>query len=238
MAVKMSRNLTLRINWVLDQLVPPIIRDAKWFMYMPLNMAFKNKKHLFFNFKNDVNKITEKEFIKYYEDAESVNIERPTDLNNECIDLIMENLKGKIVLEIAVGRGYMAKKIHEAGHNVTAGDIIINDELKSNNPDIKFVETNIENMPFEDKEFDSVVCTHTLEHVLDFQAAVRELRRVGKRLIICVPKQRPYKYTFDFHVHFFPYLFSFLLAMGKKENEVTCINAGGDIFYVEDVATK
>lgn len=38
--------------------------------------------------------------------------------------------------------------------------------------------------------------------------ALAELRRVAKRrLIIVVPKQRNYKYTFELHINFFPYLF-------------------------------
>jgi hypothetical protein len=35
---------------------------------------------------------------------------------------------------------------------------------------------------------------------------VQELRRVGaQRLIIVVPRQRYYRYTIDYHLHFFPF---------------------------------
>lgn len=49
-------------------------------------------------------------------------------------------------------------------------------------------EINIEDMPFEDKEFDFVYCSHVLEHVENPERACRELMRVGKRGYIEVPK--------------------------------------------------
>jgi ubiquinone/menaquinone biosynthesis C-methylase UbiE len=89
-------------------------------------------------------------------------------------------------------------------------------------------------LPFGDASFDTVICTHTLEHVRNIHQAVSELRRVtGRRLIIVVPKQRPYRYTFDLHLHFFPYKSNFLTLMGNQAS--VCQEIGGDIFYVEDV---
>lgn len=46
---------------------------------------------------------------------------------------------------------------------------------------------NIEKMPFGDREFDYVYCSHVLEHVDDPGAACRELMRVGKRGYIETP---------------------------------------------------
>lgn len=48
-------------------------------------------------------------------------------------------------------------------------------------------ECNIEAMPFSDKEFDFVFCSHVLEHVGDPEKACRELMRVGKRGYIETP---------------------------------------------------
>lgn len=46
---------------------------------------------------------------------------------------------------------------------------------------------NIENMPFRNKQFDIVVCSHVLEHACRPDAAIRELQRVGKAGVIEVP---------------------------------------------------
>lgn len=62
----------------------------------------------------------------------------------------------------------------------------------------------IEALPFPDRCFDVVTCSHTLEHIIDPSDAIRELERVAKRLLfIVVPCQR-YYYTLDEHVNFYP----------------------------------
>jgi ubiquinone/menaquinone biosynthesis C-methylase UbiE len=102
---------------------------------------------------------------------------------------------------------------------------------------LRYIYGNAEQIPLEDFSVDTVICTHVLEHVIDIRKAIDEIRRVArKRIIIIVPAQRSYLYTFDLHVRFFPYVHSFLLEMMPlvKEN-VICKKIGGDIYYQEDV---
>jgi ubiquinone/menaquinone biosynthesis C-methylase UbiE len=102
-------------------------------------------------------------------------------------------------------------------------------------PDVAFREGAAEALPFADDAFDTVVCTHMLEHVQDLPRAIAELRRVAsRRLVVVVPAQRPYRYTFDLHLHFFPYPSTLLAAMGPARRN-SCRNVGGDLFYVEDL---
>ncbi|MFX0200139.1 MAG: methyltransferase domain-containing protein, partial [Candidatus Hodarchaeota archaeon] len=51
-----------------------------------------------------------------------------------------------------------------------------------------FFECNIENLPFKDKEFDFVYCSHVLEHVTNPEKACDELTRIAKRGYIETPK--------------------------------------------------
>lgn len=51
------------------------------------------------------------------------------------------------------------------------------------------IQCNVEEMPFADKEFDFIYCSHVLEHVASPEKACRELMRVGKRGYIEVPKR-------------------------------------------------
>ncbi|MBN2143138.1 MAG: methyltransferase domain-containing protein [Candidatus Aureabacteria bacterium] len=50
-----------------------------------------------------------------------------------------------------------------------------------------FYQYHIESMPFSDKEFDFVYCSHVLEHVSDPAKACNELMRIGKRGFIETP---------------------------------------------------
>jgi len=48
-------------------------------------------------------------------------------------------------------------------------------------------ECNVEDMPFGNKEFDFIYCSHVLEHTIDPERACRELMRVGRRGYIETP---------------------------------------------------
>lgn len=94
----------------------------------------------------------------------------------------------------------------------------------------------IEALPYADKEFDTVVCTHVLEHILDYRLALAELRRIAaKRLIIVVPREREGRYTFNPHFHFFPYKESFLCAIAPVPSRYLCENIGRDIYFCQDL---
>jgi SAM-dependent methyltransferase len=51
----------------------------------------------------------------------------------------------------------------------------------------RYVECPAERLPFRDREFDFVFCSHVLEHTSDPEAACREIQRVGKRGYVEVP---------------------------------------------------
>ena len=155
-----------------------------------------------------------------------------TDLNDRSVEAILADVGPGPVLEVGCGRGYLAGKLCAAGSMVTATDIVVADTVALRYPDVTFVHGNVGALPFSDRSFDTVVCTHTLEHVQDLQATVSELRRVARRqLIIVVPRQRPYKYTFSLHVHFFPYRWSLQSALGLSEGAT--VTDLGDWYIIE-----
>src|SRR3546814_20784418 len=98
---------------------------------------------------------------------------------------------GATALDVGCGTGYLLHVL--AGRRpemkLTGVDFIIDSETRKRAEGISFHEANIERLPFPDKSFDTVICTHVLEHILDFRGALAELRRVAaKRLIIVVPR--------------------------------------------------
>ena len=234
--MKLSRETEIKIKYILEQIIPPIIRDAKWFNTIPFKLLFKDKSDIFLKFKQNGFSLSPAQFSKTYEDVDTVIFTKETDLNKQCVIKILNTIVGTTVLEVGCGKGYLAKKISQKkGKKITAVDIVIEPDLKKQNPKIKFKTANIELLPFRNKSFDTVISTHTLEHVQDLFQSISELRRVTKkRLIIIVPKERPYKYTFNLHLHFFPYPHSLLALMGPNKNN-RCEEVGGDLFYVEEM---
>jgi ubiquinone/menaquinone biosynthesis C-methylase UbiE len=233
--VNLSRNATLKIQFILDELIPPVIRDSKWFMWFPFRFLFGEKASYFLEFKAKAHSMTELEFAEVYRQTASVHLDRESDINSECEARILSSIAGDSVLDIACGRGYLSKKL-SANYKVTGADIIVPEKLIQECPEIDFHEIFVESLPFEDHEFDTVVSAHTLEHVIDPGLAIRELRRVCKRrLIVIVPRQRPYRYTFDLHLNFFPNRYDLVRLIDPKNENYACINCGGDWFYVEDI---
>jgi|WetSurMetagenome_2_1015567.scaffolds.fasta_scaffold01766_7 ubiquinone/menaquinone biosynthesis C-methylase UbiE len=232
--MKLKREATLKIHFLLDQCIPPILRDQKWFMWLPFKLLFGKKANAFLDFKQHAPFLSTSELTNYYQEVASVCIERETDLNQACVEKIEQQIKGKTILDIACGTGFMAKRLANKQYTVTAADFILPNSISSYSQ-ITWVESHIESTPFENQQFDTVICAHTLEHVQNISKTIKELRRITKqRLIIIVPKQRPYLYTFDLHLHFFPYATIFLTAIGNVGNPSNLLEIEGDWFYVED----
>ena len=231
--MKLARNLTVVINRAMDQLMPPILRDAQWFMGLALRLFAKDKAPIYMHFKQRAFDMTDEEYAQCYRDTADI-VSRETDLNQECIDEILALDCGKTVLDAGCGRGFLVDKLRK-NYETTGCDVVIDEEMTARFPDVKFVKSKLEDLPFEDNQFDTVICTHVLEHVLDPQKTIAELRRVTKKqLVIIVPRERPYRQTFSLHLHFFPYAYSLLFMLGRQENAIqTCVQCGGDWFYTE-----
>lgn len=101
------------------------------------------------------------------------------------------------VLDIACGTGFGSALMAESvpSGNVTGCDISAeavqhNAQHFSQVPNLKFEAADATNLQFADNTFDLVASFETLEHVDDYEAMLRELRRVlkpGGRLVLSTP---------------------------------------------------
>jgi SAM-dependent methyltransferase len=86
-------------------------------------------------------------------------------------------LKGKEVLEVGTGAGYIAHAISRCAKRVESVDIV--DDRKITEGYSQTVVPD-ETLPFPDKSFDVVITNHVLEHVPNQQKHIAEMRRVLK----------------------------------------------------------
>lgn len=205
----MKREFTNKIRFVLDEMIPPLIRDSKWFMWPFFVLAYgKLSVGDYMNFKSRAYSMTEKEYAEFYSGlGKSVSRNRVTDLNESSILKILKSISEeshKTVLDVGAGNGYLLQRLQHAQSWEKICGVDVVPEIKS---ELEFeVRTGaLPNLPFKNGDFDVVTCTHVLEHVLDVSASVRELLRIArKKVIIVIPRQRYYYYTLDEHLNFYP----------------------------------
>lgn len=232
----LNRNITCIINWILDNILPPLFRDSRILMYFIIFFAYGKYTRHVLDFKEKINFSSDDDINRYYEliaDA-PINKKRRTDLNSKCIRFILKNIAGETVLDAACGRGYMVDALTGSGKNAYGIDIVLSGEQKA---DPRYFQGSLLHLPAADNCFDTVLCTHALEHIRDYKTALRELLRVTKkRLIIVMPKQREYRYTPDLHVNFCPYLYRFREFLDIPAAD--CFELGGDFVAVIDLDRK
>lgn len=232
----LKREITGLMVRIFDNLIPPILRDQRWCMYLFFKIVCGKNANAYLDFKDNYFSYSENDIKELYKNSTGIHSSRETDLNARCVDNILKNVTGTEVLDVACGKGFLALLLAQQGHKVTACDFIDTISTSVEHTKIKFVQSDICDLSFENKSFDTVISTHTLEHCEDISSAISELRRVAQnRIIIVVPRQRPCKYSFDFHIHFFPFKITLLSLLGARGRKYNLKLLSGDWFYVEDI---
>ncbi len=235
----MKTAVTNRIRWVLDELLPKRIRNARWFMAPFFFVWFKGRHvRTAMDFKRLAPTLTEEEFREVYRRVTTLADGRPTDTHPEAMAYALSKLAGESLLDVGCGRGFFLRNVARASardgsgglkptlHFLVGCDLLDRVDLE----DAAYVTASAERLPFTDRSFDIVTCFHTLEHTRDLAAAIAELKRVArKQLIVIVPRQRRYEYTLDLHLQFFetPELLRAVMGDGGEIRQF-----GSDLVYI------
>ncbi len=107
-------------------------------------------------------------------------------------------MKEKIIGNRIWGLNISCGKTDGGGVNA---DIVQHDDL----PNFMLVES-IYNLPFSNQQFDTVLCSHTIEHVEDPERFFDELTRVGGDVTLIVPPLWDLAAVFNFWEHKWIYL--------------------------------
>ena len=202
----MNRRFTNIIRYCMDEFIPPIVRNSRWFMRPFYWIAYRGRDiQEKMDFKTLVKNFTPAQYKDFYARLRSISRSRQTDLSESNIRFILKNIDPGThsLLDVGCGKGYLLQKINEQypGIEVAGMDVVNAMSDKS----ISFYERDISATGFPSNHFDTVICTHTIEHLVNLQECIEELVRITKKhLIIVTPCQRYFYYTLDEHVNFFP----------------------------------
>ncbi len=137
--------------------------------------------------KDDRNNEMFRDYVENYDDLAQINLEKSNIdrrfLHNQSKNIIryLDDVKGKNVCDVGFGQGFLTRELIAAGAtSVTAVDVSIS-YLKQivDKPDILPLQTNAENLPFRE-EFDLIVSTDVIEHVLNIGSFLYSVNRALK----------------------------------------------------------
>ena len=99
-------------------------------------------------------------------------------INDAIIEFIAARIKGKY-LDVGCNTGFLLESV-PGGYGADASPIMVGIAVAKGLPVIL---ADAENLPFKDKEFDTVILSCVLEQIEDWQQSFNEAKRVGKRVI-------------------------------------------------------
>lgn len=115
---------------------------------------------------------------------------------------------GRNVLDAGCGVGYGSSILARAGAERVVGIDLDPEAVAATNAlgerQVEAVRGDVRQLPFEDAEFDVVVCFETIEHIEEGDAALREFRRVlapDGLLVVSSPNRGVYPPGNEHHVH-------------------------------------
>jgi ubiquinone/menaquinone biosynthesis C-methylase UbiE len=144
--------------------------------------------------------MTDQEFVAANAAIAGAYAMRDSDTTPAQMDWILGNLgePGRKILEIGPGAGAMTTRLRSAGHEVWTLDIYPGSAAKQH------LQGTVERIPLPDKSFDVIVLAHVIEHSRSLTRAFLEMERVAReRVLMVTPRQRFFRWTFDYHLHFF-----------------------------------
>ena len=193
----MNRKSTNLIRWLIDDWLPPILRERRPFLW--LTKIWLGRRSLP-DFKYQAFTMTDMEYCAAYKNVAGAYKNRESDTTENQKRWLLGHVgPGRMLLEIGPGNGAFNDRL-VLSYDVTTLDLY----SSGSKPIVHSVIGLAERLPFRAKSFDTTIICMVLEHVRSLTLSFLELARVTRdRVLIITPQQRFYSVTFDYHLHFF-----------------------------------
>ncbi len=161
------------------------------------------------NFLKQYKHFSQADWVKLY-DQLFLNRIREEDLTQRQKKYVISKIKGSSVLDVGCGTGKMIEALLHinkvkriVGNDISPAAIQYLAKKFASFPQIKYIEGDF--LEIETKErFDTVLCLHVLEHIVDIRKFVQKILTIAKkRLIIIVPNEKRKPFPPNYHLHFF-----------------------------------
>ena len=153
--------------------------------------------------KESINKVSKLDVQEYntgnidkYRSKNSLKRKMVTMLHNNMIEIVDRwvNVKEKTkILDAGCGEGFFSSLLKnrypEAEIVGCDGAEEALDIARRNVSGVRFETANLYELPYRDQEFEVVICSEVLEHLTDPKVALKEVHRVGKKVLITVPHE-------------------------------------------------
>jgi len=113
------------------------------------------------------------------------------EFGHRVVQLLIKNKNGKII-DLGCGNGEHFRYIKN--HNIVGIDVNEKrlETARKKYPDISLYQESINHLSFKDEQFDSAVAIYVLEHLVDLQMALSEVKRIlkpGGEFIMIIPTE-------------------------------------------------
>ncbi len=157
----LRREATNRVRFVIEELLPPLLRDSLLFRWVA-QLAWGKHIISLAQFRARAPFLSSQEYEALYRSHPRVHDD--TDNSRACIDRIVSDTVGTSVCDVGCGTGYLLTKVLTGRPEIFQAfgvDFVFANS--SSPPGVAFIAAKIEALPFRDSEFDTVICTHVIE---------------------------------------------------------------------------
>ena len=234
MGVKFGQRSSRWINFLINDVLPPFLRDS--FLMRPLFwMAFgKSGADTFLSFRESVEEMNDEDFSRIYTETENCDLKKEADISPRLLARAIRECHGaKNIVDVGCGRGRLALALQQGAFSVFGIDL---GRSCPGGLEGSYAVARTERIPFKDKAVDVAICAHVLEHIPDIFSALDELRRISaSKIIVILPVERPYRFGFNLHVWFFPYRLNVLQIIRPKFGASWSLEkVGNEWLYIEE----